>query len=79
MRLARHRAFVEEAIVARIPTGHHPWNPAAERLFGFTAQEGDRSVDQDDRAPGPPGEEDDVLRRLRRGNHRAPGDRTPPE
>jgi len=58
----------EDAIVAKDLDGIiTAWNPAAERLFGFTAEEAIgrsiRMIVPADRQ----GEEDEVLRRLRRG------------
>jgi PAS domain S-box-containing protein len=68
MRLAAIVRSSEEAIVGKDLDGTiTAWNPAAERLFGFTAQE---AIGRSIRMIVPPdrqGEEDDVLRRLRRG------------
>ena len=68
LRLAAIVRSSEEAIVGKDLDGIiTAWNPAAERLFGFTAQEAIgrsiRIVVPADRQ----GEEDDVLGRLRRG------------
>jgi PAS domain S-box-containing protein len=68
LRLAAIVRSSEEAIVGKDLDGTiTAWNPAAERLFGFTAQEAIgrsiRMIVPADRQT----EEDDVLRRLRRG------------
>ena len=68
LRLAAIVRSSEEAIVGKDLDGIiHAWNPAAERLFGFTEQEAIgrsiRMIVPADRQ----GEEDEVLRRLRRG------------
>jgi PAS domain S-box-containing protein len=68
LRLAAIVRSSEEAIVGKDLDGIiTAWNPAAERLFGFTAQEAVgrsiRMIVPADRQ----GEEDDVLSRLRRG------------
>src|SRR5438876_955556 len=68
LRLAAIVRWSDEAIVGKDLDGIiTAWNPAAERLFGFTAQEAIgrsiRMIVPADRQ----GEEDDVLSRLRRG------------
>jgi len=67
-RLAAIVRWSEEAVIGRDLDGMiTAWNPAAERLFGFTAQEvigrSIRMIVPADRQT----EEDEVLRRLRRG------------
>ena len=68
VRLAAIVRSADEAIVGKDLDGIiTAWNPAAERLFGFTAQE---AIGRSIRMIVPPdrqGEEDDVLSRLRRG------------
>jgi PAS domain S-box-containing protein len=68
LRLAAIVRWSDEAIVAKDLDGIiTAWNPAAERLFGFAAEEAIgrsiRMIVPADRQ----GEEDEVLRRLRRG------------
>jgi PAS domain S-box-containing protein len=68
LRLGAIVRWSDEAIVAKDLDGIiTAWNPAAERLFGFTAEEAIgrsiRMIVPADRQ----GEEDEVLRRLRRG------------
>jgi PAS domain S-box-containing protein len=68
LRLAAIVLWSDEAIVAKDLDGIiTAWNPAAERLFGFTAEEAIgrsiRMIVPADRQT----EEDEVLRRLRRG------------
>ena len=68
LRLAAIVRWSDEAIVAKDLDGIiTAWNPAAERLFGFTAEEAVgrsiRMIVPADRQA----EEDEVLRRLRRG------------
>jgi PAS domain S-box-containing protein len=68
LRLAAIVRSSDEAIVGKDLDGIiTAWNPAAERLFGFTARE---AIGRSIRMIVPPdrqGEEDDVLSRLRRG------------
>ena len=68
LRLAAIVRSADEAIVGKNLDGIiNAWNPAAERLFGFTAEE---AIGRSIRMIVPPDrqtEEDEVLRRLRRG------------